>query len=247
MREGFDKYGRSGAYHWRQLSPLHPKRFDALLDARYRAVIDLLRPEPAGPGVDIGCGDGALTARLARPGGSVVGVEAEAEALAWARRMTARAAPRRRPAWARGSALALPLGDGSCAWAVLADVIEHVERPAALLAEAARVVRPGGLVVVTTPRRVPGHAWDPEHHVHEYDDRELAALMRDSLDRVEVRGCVPMRLFRAYRVRHLLRTPVRVGVNLCAMAGFNPFRSGLADTPDERYGQLVAWGRRPGC
>jgi SAM-dependent methyltransferase len=242
MRIRFGKYDRSGPYHWRELSRLRPKRFNAVLDARYRAVADLLRAEPTGRGVDVGCGDGALSARLGRAGHRVLGVEAERSALAWARRMT-----RGQPAlsWIQASAGDLPLRDLSCDWAVLADVIEHVEEPGRLFGEVARILRPGGLAVVTTPRRVPGHAWDTDHHVHEYDGRELEDLLRAHLDNVQVTGCVSMRLFRAYRLNRRWRTPVRIGVNLCAMAGWNPFCRGPAEPPDERYGQLIASGRRP--
>ena len=48
-------------------------------------VLDLLQPEPGERILDLCCGDGALTARLAERGATVVGVDASAELLAAAR------------------------------------------------------------------------------------------------------------------------------------------------------------------
>jgi len=45
-------------------------------------VLDLLQPQPGERILDLGCGDGALTARLAERGTTVVGVDASAELLA---------------------------------------------------------------------------------------------------------------------------------------------------------------------
>jgi SAM-dependent methyltransferase len=221
------------------------KRFNAVLDARYRRVLDLLREAPPGRGVDLGCGDGCLTARLARLGHQVVGLESEREALEWARLLSARDGRLRLPSWVRASAEQIPLRDRSCDWALLGEVIEHLDQPAGLLREVARILRPGGWIVVTTPRRIRDHAWDPEHHVRELDGEELALLMGEVFEDVRVEGLVPMRLFRAYRLNRRWRTPVRVCVNACAVLGWNLFRRGVQGPPGEDYGQLIAVGRRP--
>jgi len=47
----------------------------------------------------------------------------------------------------------LPLRDGEVDAAVALETIEHVENPRALFRELVRVVRPGGLVVVSTPNQ----------------------------------------------------------------------------------------------
>lgn len=56
-----------------------------------------------------------------------------------------------------GTAEALPFPDASFDAAVSMQVLEHVEDPARCLAEMARVVRPGGVVVFTVPGVWPAH------------------------------------------------------------------------------------------
>ena len=48
----------------------------------------------------------------------------------------------------------LPIADGSVDVAAAIEVIEHLENPRALVRELARVVRPGGWIVVTTPNQL---------------------------------------------------------------------------------------------
>jgi SAM-dependent methyltransferase len=51
----------------------------------------------------------------------------------------------------RAAAEALPFGDGEVGALVLFDVLHHVEEPAAFFAEATRVLRPGGRIVLVEP------------------------------------------------------------------------------------------------
>jgi SAM-dependent methyltransferase len=92
------------------------------------------------PVLDVGCGEGELAAYL--PPGAWVGVDASPTMVA------------RAPAGARlASADALPYGDNSFAAVALLYVLYHLERPAAALREALRVLRPGGLVAAAAPSR----------------------------------------------------------------------------------------------
>lgn len=59
-----------------------------------------------------------------------------------------------------GSVLELPFRDGAFDVVLSTEVIEHTPNPPAGLAEMARVVRPGGRLVVTTPCRT----WEPVIH-----------------------------------------------------------------------------------
>lgn len=73
----------------------------------------------------------------------------------------------------------LPFPDGSFDLAVAFQVIEHVEAPAAFLAELRRVLKPGGACLLTTPNRVhrlkPGQKPWYKFHRREYTRGELLA------------------------------------------------------------------------
>jgi SAM-dependent methyltransferase len=133
-----------------------------------------------GPGrtLDLGCGVGHSFHLLAPR--TTVGVDVDAEALAGQDRETAVADMRD-----------LPFGDDSFASVVSVQSLEHVPDPERVLAEAARVLEPGGVAVFVTPNRLtlgrPDEIIDPYHHV-EFDAEQLRALCADRFDRVELRG-----------------------------------------------------------
>jgi len=51
----------------------------------------------------------------------------------------------------------LPIADGSVGCALCTEMLEHVPRPAFLISETARVLKQGGLAIVTVPFWVPIH------------------------------------------------------------------------------------------
>lgn len=111
----------------------------------------LLNPRPGAVLVDVGCGTGedvlALAARV-QPGGRAIGVDASEAMLAEARR---RADGRPGVALVHCDAHRLDLPD-ACADGVRAErTLQHLDDPAAAAREMARVVRPGGRVVVAEP------------------------------------------------------------------------------------------------
>jgi len=99
--------------------------------------------------VDVGCGTGGLVRRLARRGAHVIGVEPGEEALRRARAHEPVAGER----YEHAGADALPLPDASADMVVFANSLHHVPGDLldAALAEAARVLRPGGLLYVQEP------------------------------------------------------------------------------------------------
>jgi ubiquinone/menaquinone biosynthesis C-methylase UbiE len=130
----------------------------------------------AGDGLlaDVGCGDGLFTHLFAKRGTTVVGFDPEELALGQARQMTAEQEyPGDRPDYRVGTGEAVPLEDESCAAASLLDVIEHLPNPVATLKELARVVKPGGKLLVVTPMWQYGGWSDAFYHSHEYTQFEL--------------------------------------------------------------------------
>jgi SAM-dependent methyltransferase len=90
-----------------------------------------------------------------------------------------------RAAAVSASADAIPLPDASFDVVVLTQVLEHVRRPAVVIAEIARVLRPGGRLLATVP-----FVWELHEEPHDYwrfTPYALAALLEDAgLEAVEI-------------------------------------------------------------
>lgn len=144
-----------------------------------------------GPGrvLDLGCGVGHSFELLAPR--ETVGVDMDATALAGQGRETVVADMR-----------ALPFPDGSFASVVSVQSLEHVPDPERVVAEARRVLQPGGVAVFMTPNRLtfgrPDEIIDPYHYV-ELSADELAAVCEASFSGIELWG-----IFGSERVEELL-------------------------------------------
>jgi SAM-dependent methyltransferase len=121
--------------------------FVAFRDA-YLAELALPRPATV---LDLGCGTAVVGRALAaRPGfsGRVVAVDQSAPLLEAARRFSAAEGVADRVELRVGDAHALELPDASFDAVIAHTLLSHVTDPAAVLAEAARVVRPRGTVAI---------------------------------------------------------------------------------------------------
>lgn len=119
--------------------------------------------------LDVGCGPGGNILFLGAFG-EVTGLDASDEALAFAqKRGFARTV--------KGEGGALPFGDETFDVVSLLDVLEHIEDDAQTLREIVRVLKPGGLALIT----VPAYPWmwsehdEALHHRRRYRAKELRA------------------------------------------------------------------------
>ena len=239
----FGKYERFGAYHWREVEHL-PTRHNAVLTARYRVLLDALDPG-ARRVLDIGCGDGTLTYRLAERAETVCGIDDSLLPLRLARDEFDRRSAHRRPLLTNADARLLPFPDETFDCVVMADVIEHIDAPDAVMSEAHRLLRKGGQILLTTPRRQ-GAVAAHEYHCHEYTGAELADLLRRRFSGVHVRPFQPIRAARLYEQKVFGRKVFKIAINCCAIAGWNPLARIAADVSREaRHTDLCAWGRKP--
>jgi SAM-dependent methyltransferase len=109
-----------------------------------RALGHLLPPARV---ADLGCGDGYLTIEASRWASRVIAVDRSRPVLERARALARRRGVRN-ITWRQGDIERLPLRDEVVDVAILSQALHHAADPAKALAEAARVVTPGGRVLV---------------------------------------------------------------------------------------------------
>jgi len=101
--------------------------------------------------------------------------------------------------------------------AVSADVIEHVSEPDKLLVEVCRVLRPSGMLALSTPLRLTERPLDAEH-VREYFRSEVETLLQKHFDEINIKTIIPVAGLMLYYWRpwFFLRLPViRLLMDLC--------------------------------
>lgn len=111
------------------------------------ALVDLVPPGTQGRWLEVACGTGAVARALAARVDEVVGVDVTPAMLDVARR-AAGAEAVANVRYAPGDATALPFGDGEFAGAATRFSLHHIPAPGRVVLEMARVVRPGGYVIV---------------------------------------------------------------------------------------------------
>lgn len=137
---------------------------------------------------DLGCGDGYLTIEASRWASRVVAIDRSAAALQRARALASRRRVRN-VTWKRGEIEALPLRDACVDVALLSQALHHASDPDRALAEAARVVVPGGRVLVLDLREH-DETWVRER----FGDRWLGFTEPDLARRMERAGLEQVRV-----------------------------------------------------
>jgi SAM-dependent methyltransferase len=205
-REASDAFRRHGA-DWDENRAL-----DLPAAAIEAATLDLLPPR-IGAFLDVGTGTGLLLELVAPRAERALGVDASRDMLALARARLAERGLADRCAVRQADMYRLPLPDGGFDVVALQMVLHYAEDPAAALAEAARVLRPDGLLLLVdlAPH---GRAELLERHAHRwpgFDDAALAGWLGAAgcaaLPPVAVPGAVPVRLWPARRLPGRVSAP----------------------------------------
>ena len=155
--------------------------------ARYIAI--LRRYQPAGSLLEIGCTYGYFL-DTARKDWDVAGIDIHEAGIAHAR-------DRLGLHVTYGDFLNVPVDAASCDVVAMWDTIEHLRHPDAYVQKVARVLRPGGVLALTTGdvgslvARIRGRAWrlyDPPFHLHYFSRSTMTSLLkRAGLEIVEAR------------------------------------------------------------
>jgi SAM-dependent methyltransferase len=198
---------------WERHAGWWQEHFTDGADAEYEEqILPLVERFTAGANriCEVGCGEGQVARRLAAAGATlVVGLDG---AVAQVAEATARGGG---PIYVRGDAGRLPLADGSMDAVVVCLVFEHLDDITLPVAEAARILAPGGRFVVLLNHpllQTPGSGWVDDHLV---DPPEQYWQMGDYLKTAATVEEVAKGVF----IRFVHR-PLGVYLNCLAEAGF---------------------------
>jgi SAM-dependent methyltransferase len=136
---------------------------------RYRSALPVVSGLIA---LDIACGSGYGTQVLATEAQHVYGVDVSADAVAYARAHFD--APN--VEFLVGDAVSIPLPDDSVDVVVTFETIEHIEDHLGFVKEMKRVLKPGGVALVSTPNDLE-FAEGNHFHLHEFEYNELMELL----------------------------------------------------------------------
>lgn len=192
---------------------------------------------PVGPGqrvLDLGCGDGRHAYAAWRLGAGVVALDQAAAEVKHVRDRLDELGARNAVAL-RGDGLALPFPDGCFDRVIAAEVLEHVPDDRGMLAEAVRVLKPGGLLAVTVPRWWPERVcWALSRAYHEVEGGHVRIYRRRALrSLLTSAGLTPLRGHHA----HALHSP------LWWLRCLTPGRENFAA---RKYHDFLCWDIRRG-
>ena len=139
--EAANRYFAGHAEVWDQIRSLHVAESQV-----ERAIDDALGRRPLGRLVDVGTGTGRMIELFGPRASQAVGIDRSSEMLRLARvKLEAAGIP---SSLRQGDMYALPLADQSADTVVIHQVLHYAHSPATAIAEAARVLAPGGTLLV---------------------------------------------------------------------------------------------------
>ncbi|MDD5579588.1 MAG: glycosyltransferase [Methylobacter sp.] len=151
---------------------------------RYATVLDMVKEKDI---LDVACGEGYGSFLMADGARSVVGVDISDEVVHHASATYTKSNLR----FLQGSATNLNFADASFDVVVSFETIEHLAEQAQMLAEIRRVLRPAGLLVISSPNRPIYSEESGEHnefHVKELDFKEFDELLKTQFQAIQYFG-----------------------------------------------------------
>lgn len=169
------EYFRANAPDWDRIRALH------VGDREVEAAVARLVPGDVRDLLDIGTGTGRMLELLAPRVERAIGIDLSREMLVVARANLERAG-RRNCSLRRGDMYQLPLPNASFDAVIIHQVLHYAERPGAAIAEAARVLRPGGRLVLVDflPHDLEQLRTEHAHRRLGFADAEVGGWCRDA-------------------------------------------------------------------
>ena len=162
IEEEFDLWG---AFHQHR----HEMRYDLVA-----AEVRRLTP-PGGAILDIGCGSALVADRVADLDARYIGLDFPAHHITYARKRFDGLRHPLRTRFVRGDGEELPIRSKSIDTVVFSEVIEHLMRPELAVWEIARVLRPGGVLVMTTNNASEAPLRSPLSHLFAWLEKAVGA------------------------------------------------------------------------
>jgi ubiquinone/menaquinone biosynthesis C-methylase UbiE len=162
IEEEFDVWGE---YHQHR----HEMRYDLVADHVRRHARD------GSAILDIGCGSALVADRIIDLDVRYIGLDYPSHHVAYVRKRFEATRGRLAPSFVQGDGGRLPLRDASIDVVVLSEVIEHLMRPELAVWEIARVLRPGGVLVMTTNNASEVPLRSPLSHLFAWVEKAVGA------------------------------------------------------------------------
>jgi ubiquinone/menaquinone biosynthesis C-methylase UbiE len=160
-----EEYELWGPYHAHR----HDMRYDLVADAARKHL-------PSGGRLfDLGCGSANVADRLADLEFHYVGMDFGGPHIAYAQRKYSTRPGSMRTSFVRGDGEYLPIEDASVDVVVMSEVIEHLLRPENAVWQIARILKPGGVFIMTTNNASEVPLRSPLSHVLAWAEKGLGA------------------------------------------------------------------------
>ena len=213
-------------------------KFNWLANHKLIRALDRLAPHARGTLLDVGCGSMPFAASFRGRVGRTVGVDLPGSHDFWGARPHV---------FADGARL--PFRDGAFDTVLAVSLLNYLAEPDGVIAEARRVLRPGGVAIVEFPQMLPLDDEDPDYFRFTRHGAELL-LRRNGFEPLEVVpvGSLPARvgLSTIAALRRINRGPTRVLTELPVRLAYVVIQLGaealdrLLFNPDEVLAHVVA-------
>lgn len=142
---------------------------------------------PSGKVIDVGCGTGSLVLKLAQEGYQVIGIDVSDKCIALTRSRVNTDGLSHLVTVSKGSASQSNLPDQSVDAVIAGEVLEHLDDDGSAVREFFRVLKPGGICIITVPANPAlWNLWDDmAGHFRRYNQNDLVKLFESQKFHVE--------------------------------------------------------------